>query len=106
MSARVTMPWLATPPLLTAVMVQTMLSPTLALATLAVLLTRMTGPGMVTVAVFGKSYCTSVELVAMMLTMVETLLAGWIYARLKLYASLAARLDGRPCSVSMPLTAS
>ncbi len=105
-SAKVTMPALATPPLLTAVMVQTMLSPTLALTVLVLLLTRITGPGMVTVAVFGKSFATSVELVAMMLTMVDTLLAGWIYDKPKLCTSFGARLDGRPCTVSMPLTAS
>src|SRR5471032_2047062 len=102
-SASVTTPWLAAPPLLTAVMVQTMLSPSLPVATLAVFVTRITAPGMVTIAVLGKSFCTSVELVAMLLTMVEILLAGWIYARVKLCVSLAARLAGKPVTVSMPL---
>src|SRR5450830_845263 len=106
MSARVTTPKLAAPPLLSAVMVQTMLSPSLPVATLAVLLTRISAPGMVTTAVLGKSFCTSVELVAMVLMMVEILLAGWIYARVKLCVSLAARLDGKPVTVRMPLAAS
>ena len=76
-SVRITAPWLARLPVLLAVIVQMISSPTFATLLLAVLLTRMMEPGMVTVATFGWSFATSVEVVAMRLTTVDRLLAGW-----------------------------
>ena len=70
-SARVTAPWLAILPVLLAVIVQMMSSPTLAVALFAVLVTRTFGPGTVTMARFGWSFATSVDVVAMTLVTAE-----------------------------------
>jgi uncharacterized repeat protein (TIGR01451 family) len=53
-------------------------NPSCATALLAVLLTRIIEPGMVTVATLGWSFGTSADVVAMRLTTVDRLLAGWM----------------------------
>ncbi len=52
-SARLTTPWLATLPVLLAVIVQVMFSPTLAVALSTTFVTRTFGPGTVTTAMLG-----------------------------------------------------
>src|SRR5450830_45620 len=77
-SARVTTPWLAMLPVLRAMMVQVIRSPTFAVALSATLVTRIFGPGTVTMAVFGISLTTSTEVVAMVLLTVDTFVTGCV----------------------------
>ena len=77
-SVRVTRPRLARLPVFVAVMVQVIVSPTLAVVLSASFVTRMMGPGTVAMAVFGKSFATSTEVVATLDVTVDRLSAGCV----------------------------
>ena len=78
MSVRMTLFRLPRLPVFVAVMVQVIVSPTLAVALSASFVTRMMGPGTVAMARFGKSFATSTEVVAMVDVTVDRLSAGCV----------------------------